>query len=103
MATFESLDDSIQASIREKQRSNAARKLKLKEQAKGVGAPASVGHPPRDDLGLDQFPTSISQDDYFDACPAGLFSDPSLIASEVSVDTIFDLMAQGAEIGKLCH
>lgn len=101
MEAFESLDPSVQAKIREKQRNKAAQNLKVKELANGVGTRASVDHSPRDDLGLDQFPTRISQDEYFGACPGGLFSDPSLIAREGSVDTIFDLMAQGTEIGKL--
>jgi len=101
MEAFESLDPSIQAKIREKQRSKAAKKLKVKELAKGVGTRASIDHSPRDDLGLDEFPTRISQDEYFGACPGGLFSDPSLIANEASVDRIFDLIAQGTEIGNL--
>lgn len=101
MASFSALDAAAQAAIQEKQRDKAARKQTAKEQAKKAAAASTATTAGSDDdgLGLDRFPTRISQDEYFDACPGGLFADPSLVASEASVDIIFDLMAQGVEMG----
>lgn len=100
MASFRALDAAAQVAIREKQRDRAARKQTAKEKTKKAAAATAMTAGSDDDgLGLDRFPTLISQDEYFDACPGGRFTHPTLVASEASVDIIFDLMAQGVEMG----
>ena len=70
--SFGALDPTCQTSIREKQRAKAARKQAAKQKAKEESAKQRGGADINfANLGLDAFPSLISQDEYFNACPAG--------------------------------
>ena len=106
MPHFDSLDPETKALVQEKQNAAASRRRKLKEKRKAqLSGKSSNGgdddHESLDAIGslLATFPSSITQDQYFEACPAGLFSDPQLVAGEKSVRWILKSIKDQEKIG----
>ena len=95
-----SLSEADLVRVREKQRAAKLRKQLKKEQAKARTAAAAAATPNEGKVGggettpsaaaaaeaADIHPASITQSEYFDACPAGLFRDPSLVASDENIE-----------------
>ena len=74
MDSFGSLDDATQAAIREAQRQRKQARLqakKQKQQQKPTAAAAEASN-------VEDYPTLITQEAYFDACSGGRFRDPKL-------------------------
>ena len=89
------LPPKVRQQIQEKQRAAKVRKqqLKLKKRQK-VEAAAAKSSPVK----LVHYPSSITMQEYFDACPGGCFQHPSITATERCVDLILSLERSGSVI-----
>ena len=93
MSSFDTLSAEEKEAIREAQR---ARKL-AKKQAKS-GSMQTQGNAEGS-----EHPTTISQDEYFDACPGGLFRDKNLPPTEHSLRLLMEVLARDDEQAKLLN
>ena len=89
------LSPKVRQQIQEKQRAAKVRKqqLKLKKRQK-VEAAAAKSSPVK----LVHYPSSITMQEYFDACPGGCFQHPSITATERCVDLVLSLERSGSVI-----
>jgi hypothetical protein len=96
MQAFSKLSDEEKAAVRQKQQQAKARKQLAKQEAT-LAKLAKDGHTMTE--GKDVFPSSITSDEYFNACSCGQFYDPSLVATEDNVELVLKLDADGVVVG----
>jgi hypothetical protein len=86
---FDALDATAQGAVREAQRLRKEARRAAKEAKKRNAAAAPEGEP--------DYPTTISLDDYHDACPNGLFRDPNLPPTEAALALLLRALDAGDE------
>lgn len=102
MDSFGSLDDATQAAIREAQRQRKQARLqakKQKQQQKPTAAAAEASN-------VEDYPTLITQEAYFDACSGGRFRDPKLPPCDEALALLLRALDAGDEQAKSlssCH
>ena len=101
MASFSSFDDATQAVVREVQRQRKQEKLRAKKQKQQQKPP-----PPPPPGAAEDYPTLITQDAYFDACPGGRFRDPTLPPCDESLALLLRALDAGDDQARslsACH
>lgn len=97
MADFSSLSEDERALVREAQRrKKEARKL-AKAVAKQCQQPQGAPQAPEQPRALPPARTVVSRDEYFDACPSGLFRDPNLPATADGLALLLRVLDAGDE------
>ena len=99
-ATFADLPAHVQEKIRQKQkaRKEAARARKAVPSAPAPAAAAAASGAAAA-AGTAEFPSRITMDEYFDACPFGKFGDPAIRANDEGVALLMHLVGQRQIIG----